>query len=142
MYQNSKSTHNIVLLRGAALWLIVALVLAWCLVAVKLELGFFPLLFKDFHRLLQAHLDFLLMSSLIFGLYATKVSLPWHICWAIVVGAFTNSSLFLLQAIFPEFNPPGNDTFSMLFRIYMLLSISVTTYGFGRAALRIFWTSF
>ena len=44
-----------------------------------------------------------LMSALIFGYYAAKVQFPWHVRWAMVVGAFTNSSLFLLMAIFPIF---------------------------------------
>jgi hypothetical protein len=72
MYQNSKHAGNIVLLRGATLWLLVALVLAWCLVFMKLELPFIKMIFKDFDRLLQGHLDFLLMSALIFGFYAAK----------------------------------------------------------------------
>jgi len=142
MYQNSKHAGNVVLLRGAALWLIVALILAWCLVAVKLELPLIPLIFKDFDRLLQGHLDFLLMSALIFGLYAAKVFFTWHVRWAIVVGAFTNSSLFLLQSIFPELNPPTNDAFSMIFRAFTMLSITVTTYGFGGGAMLVFRSTF
>jgi len=142
MYQNSKQADNVVLLRAATLWLLVALVLAWCLVAVKLELPLIPLVFKDFDRLLQGHLDFLLMSALLFGFYAANVRLPWHVRWAMAVGAFTNSSLFLLQSIFPELNPPTNDVFSMLFRLYSMLSISVTTYGFGRGAIIVFRSTF
>jgi hypothetical protein len=34
------------------------------------------------------------MTALILGVYATKVPLPWHVRWAMVVGAFTNSSFF------------------------------------------------
>ncbi|MGZ9410373.1 MAG: hypothetical protein ACXW3J_07075 [Methylocystis sp.] len=48
MTDNARSaeTTNIILLRGAALWILVALVLAWCLVSLKMEaplmLAIFP----------------------------------------------------------------------------------------------------
>lgn len=142
MYQNYNRAGNVVLLRAAALWLLVALVLAWCLVAVKLELPLIPLIFKDFDRLLQGHLDFLLMSALLFGFYAANVPLPWQVRWAMAVGAFTNSSLFLLQSIFPALNPPTNDAVSMAFRVFSMLSVSLTTYGFGWGAVIVFRSTF
>lgn len=142
MYQNTKHAGNIVLLRGAALWLLVALVLAWCLVFMKLELSFIKMIFKDFDRLLQGHLDFLLMSALIFGFYAAKVPLPWHVRWSMVIGAFTNSSLFLMQSMFPVLNAPADELFSMAFRVFLMTSISVTTYGFGMGAIIIFRSTF
>ncbi|MEQ1531220.1 MAG: hypothetical protein ABL925_18030 [Methylococcales bacterium] len=138
MYQNSKHAGNIVLLRGATLWLLVALVLAWCLVFMKLELPFIKMIFKDFDRLLQGHLDFLLMSALIFGFYAAKVPLPWHVRWSMVIGAFTNSSLFLMQSMFPVLNTPSEEAFSTAFRVFLMISITVTTYGFGMGAIIIF----
>lgn len=142
MYQNYNQTGNVVLLRAAALWLLVALGLAWCMVAMKLQVPFILLIFNDFDRLLQAHLDYLLMSALLFGFYAAHVPLPWHVRWAMAVGAFTNASLFLLQSIFPSLNPPGDDAFSLLFRAFTMLSISVTTYGFGLGALIVFRATF
>jgi hypothetical protein len=64
----SAETTNIILLRGAALWILVALVLAWCLVSLKMEaplmLAIFP---GKFSRVLHAHIDFLLMSALLLG---------------------------------------------------------------------------
>ena len=138
MYQTSKHAGNVVLLRGATLWLFVALVLAWCLVFMKLELPFIKMIFKDFDRLLQGHLDFLLMSALLFGFYAAKVPLPWHVRWSMVIGAFTNSSLFLMQSMFPVLNSPSEDVVSMAFRVFLMTSISVTTYGFGMGAILIF----
>lgn len=141
MYQNYTKAGNVVLLRAATLWLLVALGLAWCLVAVKLQLPLIPLIFKDFDRLLQGHLDFLIMSALLFGFYAANVPLPWHVSWAMAVGAFTNSSLFVLQSIFPELNPPSDDAISLVFRAFSMLSVSVTTYGFGRGAMMVFWAT-
>lgn len=142
MYQNPKRANNLILLRGATLWLLVALALAWCLVFMKLELPFIKYIFKDFKRLLQGHIDFLLMSSLIFGFYATKVVLPWHVNWSIVIGAFTNSSLFLMMSIFPELNPPGEGLFPMFFRMLSMISVSITSYGFGMGAIIIFRSTF
>lgn len=148
MAQDSKHAGDVILLRGATLWLLMALVLAWCLVGMGLSVPAITMIFKSFNRLLQAHIDFLLMSALIFGIYAAKVSLPWHVCWSIVVGAFTNSSLFLLVSIFPilldakaeGFSPEG--IFPILFKLYLFASISITTYGFGRGAVIIFKSTF
>jgi len=138
MYQTSKHAGNVILLRGATLWLLTALVLAWCLVFMKLELPFINMIFKDFDRLLQGHLDFLLMSALLLGFYGAKVPLPWHVRWSMVIGAFTNSSLFLMQSMFPVLNTPSEEAFSMAFRVFLMTSISVTTYGFGMGAIVIF----
>jgi hypothetical protein len=138
MNQNDKHAGNLILIQGAALWLLVALVLAWCLVFMKLDMPFINVIFKDFNRLLQGHIDFLLMSALIFGFYAAKVPLPWHVCWAMVVGAFTNSSLFILMSIFPSLSMPEEGFFKMVFGLFTMISVVITSYGFGRGAFIIF----
>jgi hypothetical protein len=128
---------SVLLLRGAALWLIMALILAWCLVGLGFGLPLLKEIFQGkYTRLLQAHLDFLLMSALILGVYAAKVPLPWHVRWAIVVGAFTNSSLFLLQALFPSLDSasPAEGFVQTGFFAYLMASLTLTSYGFGRAA--------
>lgn len=142
MQQDTKHVGNIVLIRGAALWLLMALVLAWCMVGLNFGVTPLKAIFAGkFARLLQAHIDFLIMSSLIFGFYAAKVSLPWHVRWAMVVGAFTNSSLFLLMAIFPALDnravPPPQ-----IFQLYLLASIITTSYGFGKAAVIVLRSTF
>lgn len=145
MHQDSRHAGNVVLIRGATVWLLTALLLAWCLVGKNLGLPVFDMVFAGkFTRLLQAHIDFLLMSALIFGFYAARVPLPWHVRWAMVVGAFTNSSLFLLMAIFPVLDSPtpAEGLFPAVFRLYLGASIIVTTYGFGRAALIVLRASF
>ncbi len=128
---------NIVLLQGAALWLLVALVLAWCMVLVGFDATLLKAVFQgEFRRLLQAHLDFLMMSALLFGFYAANIALPWHVRWAMVIGGFTNSSLFLLMAIFPVLDAPSpaEGLLPGVFRLYMFASILLTSYGFGRGA--------
>ena len=132
--QQEKHAGNIVLIRGAALWLLMALLLAWCMVGLNFGVSPLKAVFAGkFSRLLQAHIDFLLMTALILGFYAAKVPLPWHVRWAMVVGAFTNSSLFLLMAIFPALDSPTAPP-PQLFQLYLLASIVVTSYGFGKGA--------
>jgi hypothetical protein len=56
-----------------------------------------------------------------------------------VVGAFTNSSLFLMYAMFPTLDPatevysPSGFWFE-LSNLYLYSSLVVTSYGFGKAA--------
>lgn len=134
MHQDTRHAGNIVLIRGATLWLLMALVLAWCMVGLNFGVAPLKAIFAGkFTRLLSAHLDFLIMSALIFGFYAARVTLPWHVRWAMVVGAFTNSSLFLLMAIFPALDNPTAPP-PPLFQLYLLASIVTTSYGFGKGA--------
>lgn len=138
MKNSSTTAVNIVLIRAASLWLLLALVLAWCLVLLKFDLSWINAIFPGkYERVLQAHLDFLLMSALLLGFYAARIALPWHVRWAMAVGAFTNSSLFLMQAMFPILDSPVpvEGFLPALFRAYMMASIILTTYGFGYGAI-------
>ncbi|MDD5277662.1 MAG: hypothetical protein PHR16_16470 [Methylovulum sp.] len=138
-------TDNMLLLRGAALWLLVALCLAWCLVFLKFDLAFIKMIFPGkFTRVLQAHLDFLLMAALLFGFYAAKVPLPTSVRVSMVVGAFTNSSLFLAQAMFPALDAatPAEGFFAGIFRLYLMASLLITSYGFGRGAFIVLMSTF
>ncbi|AFJ02159.1 hypothetical protein Q7C_997 [Methylophaga frappieri] len=131
---------NTVLIRGACLWILMALLLAWCLVGVYNQVEILQAIFPGKpSRILQAHIDFLLMSALIFGFYAARVNLPWHVRWAMVVGAFTNSSLFLMYAVFPTLDPvtevySPNGLWFQLSNIYLYSSLLLTSYGFGKGA--------
>ncbi|MBM3552600.1 MAG: hypothetical protein FJX45_12745 [Alphaproteobacteria bacterium] len=140
----SVQENNIILVRGAALWVLVALVLAWCLVALKMEAPLVSAIFPGkFSRVLQAHIDFLLMSALLLGFYGTRIPLAWPVRWAMVVGAFTNSSLFVLQAAFPILDgPPAEEFGSVLFRFYLISSIVLTSFGFAGACLTVLRASF
>lgn len=148
MTPHSKYAGNVVMLRGACLWILMALLLAWSLVGLYNNIEIFKAIFPGSpKRVLQAHIDFLIMSALILGFYAAKVPLPWHVRWAMVVGAFTNSSLFLMYALFPAldplhttFNPVG--LAPSIFNIYLYASLLTTSYGFGKAAVLIFKSTF
>ena len=146
---NHEDRHagNIVLIRGASLWLVMALALAWCLVGMNFGVPFLKEIFQGkVSRLLQAHIDFLLMSALILGFYGARVKLPWTVRWAMVVGAFTNSSLFLLMAIFPVLDPttptPTSSFLPALFQPYLFASLIVTSYGFGKGAVTVLRSTF
>jgi len=148
MNQQTHHAGNIVMLRGACLWILMALLLAWSLVGLYNEIGIFKAIIPGSpKRVLQAHLDFLIMSALILGFYAAKVTLPWHVRWAMVVGAFTNSSLFLMYALFPVLDPL-HETFNpigigaQLFNIYLYASLLMTSYGFGKGAVIILKSTF
>ncbi len=144
MTKHSTHAGNIVMLRGACLWILMALLLAWSLVGLYNNIDIFKAILPGSpKRVLQAHLDFLIMSALILGFYAAKVFLPWHVRWAMVIGAFTNSSLFLMYAVFPvldplheTFNPVGMGP--SIFNVYLYASLLITSYGFGKAAVLIF----
>ncbi|WP_326500920.1 hypothetical protein [Methylomicrobium sp. Wu6] len=145
MNYNSTLAGNVLLLRGAALWLLMALLLAWCLVFLKFDLAFIKMFFPgQFTRVLQAHLDFLLMTALLFGFYAAKVPLPISVRWCMVVGAFTNSSLFMLQAMFPvlDSSTPAEGLFPGIFRLYLMSSLLITSYGFGRGSVIVLLSTF
>lgn len=134
MQKTDNHAGNIVLIRGASLWMLMALLLAWCMVGLNFGVAPLNTLFAGkFMRLLQAHIDFLLMSALILGYYAAKITLPWHVSWAMVIGAFTNSSLFLLMAIFPVLDNPKIPP-PQLFQLYLFASLIMTSYGFGKGA--------
>ena len=136
-------TGNELLLRGAALALIVALVLAWCLLGIGLEVPGFGVIFSGkYSRVLQAHLDFLIMSALILGFYGARVPLAAPVRWAMVIGAFTNSSLFLAMAIFPALDPTSmprqHGALQDFFLVCNFASFIITSFGFGRGAVIVF----
>ncbi|WP_330082910.1 hypothetical protein [Methylocystis iwaonis] len=145
MTQRTPDDTNVLLLRAAALWLLVALLLAFCLVGLNMGAPLMKALFAGKQsRLVQAHIDYLLMSALIFGFYAARVPLHWSVRWAMAVGAFTNSSLFLLQAIFPLLDSPApaDGLLPSFFRIYLMISLPTATYGFGGGAISVLWSTF
>ncbi|MGO9236312.1 MAG: hypothetical protein ACLP4V_20405 [Methylocella sp.] len=144
MNQRAHNSPNIVLLRGAALWLLMALALAWCLVGLSLDVPFLKAIFLGKPaRLVQAHIDFLLMTALILGFYAARIPLHWSVRWAMVLGAFGNSSIFLLESIFPVLDTgPTDGLFPAIFHLYAMGSVSTTTYGFGAAAITVLWSTF
>jgi len=145
---NNGQAHggNTLLVRGAAVYLLIALALAWCLVGMNFGVEPIKWIFPGkVSRILQAHIDFLLMSALLFGFVAAKVKLPRHVRWAMIIGAFTNPSLFILMAMFPLLDappPPPEGMGPAAFHLYLMASILTTTYGFGAGAVTILRSTF
>jgi hypothetical protein len=121
-----------ILLAGAAGMLLLALVLAWVATFCRL-IPFKPVagLIKDYGSLIRAHIDLLMMALLCMALYATRVPLPTAACWLVVVGGFTNPSLFLLRAVDPQ------PRIGPLRKVYRVASFATTTVGFAWVAVSI-----
>lgn len=92
-----------ILLKGAVGMLFAALVLAWIATFCRLiAVASIQALIKDYEALIRAHIDLLLMSLFCMALYAVRIPLPDMTCWLVVIGGFSNPSLFLLRALAPE----------------------------------------
>ncbi|MGI9229738.1 MAG: hypothetical protein ACR2P9_07765 [Gammaproteobacteria bacterium] len=129
MYEDNRHAGNVILLRVACLSLLIALVLAWCLVgthALKLPAALEFFQYPD--KLLSSHLDYLMMTMLLLGIYAAKVPLAIWILWPMAIGSITNPLVFLLQS-FPLFFPG--------MELFIFVSITLTTFGYGMAAIKL-----
>lgn len=135
MAEDDRHAGNVILLRVACISLLIALVLAWCLVATHaIKLPIALELFKAPDKLLSAHLDFLMMTMLLLGFYAAKVPLPAYVRWPMAMGSIGNPSVFLIQAILPDVQHP-------LIGLFIMTSITLTTFGYGMAAIKVFRSS-
>ena len=135
MAEEDRHAGNVILLRVACVSLLIALVLAWCLVgthAMKLPAALE--LFKAPDKLLSAHLDFLMMTMLLLGFYAAKVPLAIYIRIPMAIGSITNPTAFLIGAIWPESESP-------IIGLFVMTSIILTTFGYGMAAIKVFRSS-
>jgi hypothetical protein len=127
-----KHAGNVILLRVACITLLIALVLAWCLVfTIPMKIPFFLNIFKNTDKLLSAHLDFLMMTMLLLGFYASKISLPKYVLWPMAIGSICNPTAFILNSIFPKSDAP-------LIGIFIFTTITLTTIGYGMAAIKVF----
>jgi hypothetical protein len=116
--------------------LLAALVLAWIATFCRLiPVAPIHALIKDCEALIRAHIDLLLMSLFCFALYAVRIPLVDAACWLVVIGGFSNPSLFLLRA----FDPDAPSTWPR--NIYRLTSFATTSAGFGWAGYSILQAS-
>ena len=112
-----------------------ALVLAWGLVLTKgLQLQFAIDIFKQTDKLLSAHLDFLMMTMLLFGFYCVRAPLPAIAIYGMAIGSITNPGCFLIESLYTAHPPEWYMTFAMA-------SVTVTTIGYATGAIAIArWT--
>jgi hypothetical protein len=115
-----------VLLNGAVAMLFASLTLAWVATFSRLMiLRPVQMWIKDSEAIVRAHIDLLLMSLLCIAFYAIQIPLPTAACWMVVIGGFTNPSLFILRALDPE----APITWSR--KTFRLASFVTTTIGQG-----------
>ena len=112
-----------------------ALVLAWCLAGVRSS-GFMRRWFPNYQYLLKAHLDFLMMTGLLFVFFSLfahfRLTPPALVLIAMSVGSLTNPVGLLALAIKPDLPQRPATPFGAL----MAGSFVLTTIGYGGAA----WT--
>ncbi|MGE0042798.1 MAG: hypothetical protein AB7H88_21380 [Vicinamibacterales bacterium] len=110
-----------------------ALVLAWCLAAVRSS-RFVKRCIPNTQYLLKAHLDFLMMTGLLFVFYLVFEHLgltpPAAVVVAMSVGSLGNPSGFLALALKPDLRQTPASPFGAV----MVLSFTATTIGYGGAA--------
>ncbi len=131
MTQQYDTSENVLLIKGGMLALLVALIVAWIMVFDRyFPIGFIANAVTDegFDSLIRGHIDYLMMAALLMGFYGARVVLPWSVRWAMVIGAFTNPSGFVIGAFFPKVVE------SPVFLYIVLLSFLITSYGFGKGA--------
>ena len=113
--------------------MMLALVLAWCLAGVRSS-RFVKRCFPSPHYLLKAHLDFLMMTGLLFVFFLLfgqlRLTPPTAIVVAMSLGSVGNPSGFLALAVRPELPQRPATPFGAL----MVLSFTATTVGYGGAA--------
>lgn len=126
-----KNSGSVLLLRTAGITLLIALVLAWCLTFTKaLKVPFFVELIKSYDMLLSAHIDFLMMTMLLLGFYASRIALPKSVQWPMAIGSITNPGLFVVGAILGGFEYP-------VLMAIVFISFSLATYGYGMGAIHL-----
>jgi hypothetical protein len=113
--------------------MMLALVLAWCLAGVRSS-RFVKKCFPNPQYLLKAHLDFLMMTGLLFLFFLLfehlRLTPPTAVVVAMSLGPVGNPSGFLALAVRPELRQRPATPFGAL----MLLSFTTTTIGYGGAA--------
>ena len=113
--------------------MMLALVLAWCLAGVRSS-RFVRKCFPNPQYLLKAHLDFLMMTGLLFVFFLLfghlRLTPPAAVVVAMSLGSVGNPSGFLALSVRPDLPQRPATPFGAL----MLFSFSATTVGYGGAA--------
>ena len=116
-----------------SLCLTLALILAWCLVGVRTT-GFMKRWFPSYQYLLKAHIDYLMMTGLLFVFFLLfahfRLTPPPLIVVAMSVGSLVNPAAFLALAIKPDLPQRPASVFGATVSCGFVL----TTIGYGGAA--------
>jgi hypothetical protein len=116
-----------------SLCLTIALILAWCLVGVRTT-GFMKRWFPSYQYLLKSHIDYLMMTGLLFIFFLLfthfQVTPPALIVVGMCVGSLVNPGAFLALAIKPDLPQRPASVFGAM----VSCGFVVTTIGYGGAA--------
>jgi hypothetical protein len=116
-----------------SLCLTLALILAWCLVGVRTT-GFMKRCFPSYQYLLKAHIDYLMMTGLLFIFFLLfthfRLTPPPLIVVAMSVGSLVNPAAFLALSIKPDLPQRPASVFGAT----VSCGFVVTTIGYGGAA--------
>ena len=116
-----------------SLCLTIALILAWCLVGVRTT-GFMKRWFPNYQYLLKSHIDYLMMTGLLFIFFLLfrllQLAPPALIVVAMSVGSLVNPAAFLALAIKPDLPQRPASVFGAMVTCGFVL----TTVGYGGAA--------
>lgn len=125
--------HTGILAVVGSVCMTLALVLAWCLAGVRSS-RVIKRCVPNPQYLLKAHLDFLMMTGLLFAFSLVFEHLrlipPMAIVVTMAIGSLGNPSGFLALALKPDLPQTPATPFGAL----MLLSFTATTVGYGGAA--------
>lgn len=126
------NSSNLLVLAGSAC-MFLALVLAWCLVGVRAS-PFMKSIFQSYQYLLKAHIDYLMMSGLLFVFFLLfahfRLSAPPVIALPMIAGSVMNPVGFLVLAVKPKTNQDP----ASVFGVVMACSFTLTTVGYAGAA--------
>ena len=126
---------------AASICLLIALVEAWVLTAVRyLRWNGIKKIFPNYRDLVRSHIDYLIMSAIVFGVFLVLQELnirpPVSILWLTFIGALYNPFGFIVQAVKPDII--GNDLFSKIGVVIGFLPLSI---GLGWCCVEIAITS-
>jgi hypothetical protein len=124
---------KLLVISGAAL-ILLSIATGWLIIAKKyLSLGILERIIRNDGKLVKAHIDYIMMSLILFAFFLTGVTLPFPVIVLSCVGAFADPSLFVFLSIKPDVNKKTGSAFSVLSTMIFL----ITTLGIGGGALYI-----
>lgn len=119
------------LVLGGSALLIVSLVLSWVVTGIRmLQIGALKRFFPSDNQVLRAHIDYLLMSLLLYAFYALGTTLPIALIALMLFGATINPFLFLILARHTK----DEMAIGAATKVLGFTSFVSTTVGFGGAA--------
>jgi hypothetical protein len=114
-----------------AILIMMSIAAAWLVVASRyLSLRMAKKYIRDDEKLVKAHVDYIMMGSVLLIFYAIGVHFPAFIIILACLGALTDPSLFVFLSLKPDVNKKLGSPFSVISTISFLAA----TVGIGGAA--------